>query len=125
MKTDNKYKQLADDAKEYAQLRYDMLRLEVLDKLSRILLLAMMALVTLVLTLAAFVYLSFGIVALLRPLLGDVWSFVIMGVFFLILLVGFFVFRKKILVNPLIAKLSVILFRDTTEPKNDQTPPEV
>ena len=60
---DNNYQQLIDDSKRYLRMRYDMLRLELLEKLSRIVALILLVVVSTVLALAAFVYFTFALVA--------------------------------------------------------------
>ena len=53
---DNNYQQLIDDSKRYLRMRYDMLRLELLEKLSRIVALILLVVVSTVLALATFVH---------------------------------------------------------------------
>ena len=71
MKLDPEYKQLLNDAKEYISLRYDLLRLEVLEKLSLILSLFILIVISVMLALAAFVYFSLAFAYYLKSLLGS------------------------------------------------------
>lgn len=58
----NPYRQLLDDSKAYLKLRYDLLRLELLDKISQIVGLVVMLLVVLFIALAATAYFSVALV---------------------------------------------------------------
>lgn len=118
MEEGNKYKQLIEDAQQYIRTRYDLLRLELLEKMSRIFALILMLLVSIILALTAFVYFSFAFVRWLGQFFtNDAWAFCIVGAIFLLLLGVFFFFRKQIFLNPLIRQLSEILFR---KPEDDQ-----
>lgn len=122
MEEGNKYKQLIEDGQEYIRTRYDLLRLELLEKMSRIFALILMLLVSIILALTAFIYFSFAFVRWLGQFFAnDVWAFCIVGAIFLLLLGVFFVFRKQIFLNPLIRQLSEILFRKPEEEQNEST----
>lgn len=122
MEEGNKYKQLIEDGQEYIRTRYDLLRLELLEKMSRIFALILMLLVSIILALTAFIYFSFAFVRWLGQFFAnDAWAFCIVGAIFLLLLGVFFVFRKQIFLNPLIRQLSEILFRKPEEEQNEST----
>ncbi len=109
---ETQYQKLLDDCKSYLNTRYDLLRLSLLAKLSKILGLILLALVVVLLV---FAVLSFGALALVFVLAQwiPVWaSFLSIGGVFLLLLVVAVVFRKQWFVNPLVGALSAILFAD-------------
>lgn len=117
------YQRLLNDAKQYAHMRYDLLKLELLEKLSRIIALLLVVVIALVLGLSAFVYFSLALAYALKPLFGGMgWPLCIMGLVFVLLL--FLLFRKKeqFFLNPIISKLSAILFaQDATEEDEQPT----
>ncbi|MDO4190120.1 MAG: phage holin family protein [Bacteroidales bacterium] len=116
------YQRLINDAKQYVQMRYDLLKLELLDKLSRIIAYLLVVIITLVLGLTAFVYFSLALAYALKPLFGGMGlPLVIIGLFFVLILVVLFRRKEKIFLNPIITKLSSILFE---EQKLDDEPKE-
>lgn len=111
---ETQYQKLLDDCKSYLNTRYDLFRLSLLAKLSKILGLILLALVVVLLV---FAVLSFGALALVFVLAQwlPLWaSFLIIGGVFLLLLVLAILFRKQLFVNPLIGTLSTILFADNS-----------
>lgn len=122
---DELYRQLLNDGKRYLQTRYDLLRLELLEKLSRIIALLLMVFTSMILLLAAFFYFSFALMEWLGSLVGRIPAVCIIGGFFLLLLFAGIIFRKQLFLNPIIRLLSDILFREaqpsetpnTTEPE--------
>lgn len=122
MEEGNKYKQLIEDGQQYIRTHYDLLRLELLEKMSRIFALILMLLVSIILALTAFIYFSFAFVRWLGQFFNnDAWAFCIVGAIFLLLLGIFFFFRKQIFLNPLIRQLSEILFRKPEEEQDEST----
>ena len=87
-----------------------MFRLSLLEKLSRILGLVLLALVVVLLL---FAVLTFGALALVFVLAQwlPLWSsFLIIGAVYLLLMVLAVVFRRKWFINPIVGALSGILF---------------
>ncbi|MDR2085227.1 MAG: phage holin family protein [Bacteroidales bacterium] len=108
---DGVFKQFFNDSKEYIRTRYDLLKLELLEKMAKIFALLFTVIICLVLLLGAFVYFSFALVSALTPLFNSpVPAFLIVGGVFVLTTVIFVVFRKQIFLNPLIKQLSKILF---------------
>ncbi len=120
MENENKYQRLINDSKEYARMRYDLLRLEVLEKTSRVLALFLLIILGLFLVLAAFTYFALAVAAALQPTLGAVAALCIVGGVFLLILLVLFLFRKQIVVNPIVAQLSEIMFHEQTESSHEE-----
>ncbi len=120
MENENKYQRLINDSKEYARMRYDLLRLEVLEKTSRVLALFLLIILGLFLVLAAFTYFALAVAAALQPTLGAVAALCIVGGVFLLILLVLFLFRKQIVVNPIVAQLSEIMFHGQTESSHEE-----
>lgn len=120
MENENKYQRLINDSKEYARMRYDLLRLEVLEKTSRVLALFLLIILGLFLVLAAFTYFALAVAAALQPTLGAVAALCIVGGVFLLILIVLFLFRKQIVLNPIVAQLSDIMFHEQTESSHEE-----
>ncbi len=111
METD--YKKIISELKSYASLRFDLIRLELLEKLSKIISLILLVFVCILISIIVFTYLSI----LLLLWLNDVFSSMIPGVciiagVYAILLTAMIIFRKKVFLNPIVSALSKIIFSD-------------
>lgn len=116
-----RYQKMVDDGRSYLHTRYDLLRLSVLEKLSRVTGLLLLALVVVLLL---FAVLAFGALALVYVLAQwvPIWgAYLIIGALFLLLLVLAFVFRRQWFINPVVGALSAILF---SEDAHRNTPTE-
>ena len=107
------YQKLWDDAKKYLQLRYDLMRVELLEKTSQIASILLTIIVALLLGIIIFTYLSALLLFWLKTIFG---SFIpglciVLGIH-LILLVLVIVFRKQWILHPLISSFSKILYSD-------------
>ncbi len=110
---DIEYQRFLDEAKEYTRLRYKMLKLEFLEKSSQIIALIVLVIVVTVLLLAALTYFSFAAIYALKGVLGGLTGgFCIFGGIFILLMAVIVLFRKQIIVNPLIKQLSEIMFAE-------------
>ena len=105
------YKQLLDDAKSYVKTHYDLLRLELLDKLSLVLGCVLLILVMLFLGFAAIAYLSVMTVMLLSRVLPTAAVCAILCAVFVVAAVVIYALRDKIFYNPMIRWLSAALFK--------------
>lgn len=111
---ETQYQKLLDDCKSYLNTRYDLLRLSLLAKLSKILGLILLALVVVLLVFAVLSLAALALVFVLAQWLPLWASFLIISGVFLLLLVLAIAFRKQLFVNPLIGTLSTILFADNS-----------
>ena len=107
------YQKLWDDAKKYLQLRYNLMRVELLEKTSQIASILLTIIVALLLGIIIFTYLSALLLFWLKTIFG---SFIpglciVLGIH-LILLVLVIVFRKQWFLHPLISSFSKILYSD-------------
>jgi hypothetical protein len=106
-----KYKKIIVDGKEYLNMRYDLFRLEMLEKLSSIVALMLFVIVALVLGVSVWAYISCILVIVLDSILGGfIPALAIMGGFNLLLLFVVFLLKDKLIVNPLIRRFSKIIF---------------
>lgn len=123
---ESEYGKFAKDVKEYLSLRYDLLRIEILEKLSKIIALIVVLFVAVVLGLAALIYFSFVFAFALKEACGSaVPGFLSIGGFFSLLLILLIIFRKQLVLNPLIRIIGGILFHnDNTERQTASTKKE-
>ncbi|MDD4847737.1 MAG: phage holin family protein [Bacteroidales bacterium] len=118
---DDVYQNFIKDSKEYLKTRYDLLKLELLEKMSKILALIVMIFIALVLILTALAYFSLALVVWMENFFGSLLpGFLIVGGFFLLLLIVIYCLRTKLFLNPLIGVLSGILFEEKREEDNDE-----
>lgn len=118
---DNKYQDFTRKAKDYIKTRYDLLKLELLEKTSRILSVLIMIIISLFLVLGALIYFSFALVSWMETVFGSmIPGFLIIGGVFLIILFLVYIFREKILINPLIRAISKILFEEKESGDDDE-----
>ena len=113
---DDVYKSLAKNVKDYADLQLQLLRLNVVEKTSQILSLLIVIIAGTILLTAAFVYFSMMFVLWMKTVTGSLtYGFLIIAAFFLLLFILFILLRKKLIINPIIKKMSSILFKSEEE----------
>ena len=119
---DDIYTSFVKDVKDYVELKYDLLRLNLLEKLSLIIALILSLFVGVLLIITALVFFSIAFVHWTGDLFGSlVPGFLILGGIFGVLFFVFFWLRKKIFVNPMIKLLSRIIFNEPKKTKEDET----
>ena len=110
------YKEVISEVKSYASMRFDLIRLELLEKLSKIISLILLVFVCILISIIVFTYLSI----LLLLWLNDVFASMIPGVcivagVYAIALTAMIIFRKRVFLNPIVSALSKIIFSDKTQ----------
>ena len=117
---DDVYKSLVNNAKDYVDLQFQLLRLNIVEKTSQILSLLIVIIAGTILLTAAFVYFSMMFVIWMKTVTGSLtYGFLIIAAFFLLLFVLFILLRKKLIINPIIKKMSAILFKSEEEMEVD------
>lgn len=103
------------DAKTYFSQRYDLLKLEFLEKSTQLLSVIFSMLIIIVCALVVLIYLSSAIIHWLTLALNAAWAYTIICLVFVVIIV--FVFSKKdtLFVKPLIRKFSRIMYKDEVE----------
>ena len=107
------YKQIIEEVKSYANMRFDLIRLELLEKLSKIISLVLLVVVCILVSVIIFTYLS----VLLLLWLNEAFSSMIPGVcivagIYATVLAIIVIFKKQIFLNPIVGALSKIIFSD-------------
>ena len=103
------------DAKTYFSQRYDLLKLEFLEKSSQLLSVVFSMLIVIVCALVMLIYLSSAIIHWLTLAMNAAWAYTIVCLVFVALII--FVLSKKdvLFVKPLIRKFSRIMYKDEVE----------
>lgn len=104
-----------NDAKTYFSQRYDLLKLEFLEKSTQLLSVIFSMLIVIVCALVVLVYLSSALIQWLTLALNAAWAYTIVCGLFVALIV--FVLTKKdtLFIKPLIRKFSRIMYKDDVE----------
>ena len=104
---------LSDHAKEYLNLRVDLLKLILVEKLSRMTSTLVLFVLFLIFAMFAGAFIGLAFVLWYGENVGPMWAgaLIVAGVLVLKGLL-FYLFRKKLLLNPVIAKISKIVMEE-------------
>lgn len=101
------FQQLYSDVKKYVELQTEYVKVEFVEKLTILLSTLLIIIVMLILAICALFYTFFSLAYTLEPLVGSLASsFAIISILYVALIVVFFLFRKQIVINPLVRFLS-------------------
>ncbi len=115
-------RQLFFEFKEYLKLQKDYTRLEVTEKLSILLSTLIVVLLAVILGMMALFYISFTLVYLLAPALGSLLAgFGVIAAFHVLLILLLFVFRKQLIVTPMVRFIAGLFL---AKPTPNDTPHE-
>lgn len=101
--------QLVELARHYIGLQGEYLKLDVIDKVVRILSALIMVGILFLLILITLIYLSFALAFALSPLVGTPVAFVIVSAIYLLFIILFLIKRKAWIERPLVRFLAGIL----------------
>lgn len=104
--------QLVENAKHYLGVQSEYVKLDIIEKVVRLVTLAVITLVVFLLILLMLIYLSFAVAYGLSSSLGMVWSFVIVAGFYLLLLILLVINRRKWIEKPLVRFLADLLLNN-------------
>lgn len=110
---------LADNVVRYVRLLVEDTKLNVAEKLTRLLAAVALSAVLLILGIVTLVYISMAVAWSLAVALSPVWSYIIVAGFFVILLAVLIIFRKELIENPIARFISRLLL-DAPAPKETQ-----
>ncbi len=112
--------QLFEECKKYILLQKEYMRLELVEKLTVLSSTCIMVVIAIILGMMALFYLSFSVAYILAPHVGGLTvSFAIITVFLLLLLAVVYVFRKQLIVRPLV-RFMANLFMSSEETDTDK-----
>ena len=101
--------QLVDVIKHYVGLQNEYLRLDVIEKIVRLITALIIAAVGFLLILIIFIYLSFALAYAIGPHIGHGWAFLIVAGVYIIIFLLFLAFRKDWVEKPLVRFLAGLL----------------
>ena len=101
--------QLVALPKHYIGLQNEYLRLDVIEKVVRLITALIMAAVTFLIIIIIFIYLSFAAAYAMAPALGYPVAFLIVAAFYLLVFLLFMAFRKSWVEKPLVRFLASML----------------
>ena len=102
--------QLVEVLKHYIGLQSEYVKLDVIEKVVRLLTVITVTVVLCLLLIIALIYFSFAAAYAIAPLVHSIaTAFLIIGGFYLLLLVIFIVFRHKLVERPLVRFLANLL----------------
>lgn len=104
--------QLVEIIKHYLGLQKEYLKLDVIDKIVRLLTFAALVVVFSVLLVAVLMYLSFAIAFWLASYMGTALAFLVVGGIHLLLIIIVFIYRKKWIEKPLVRFLANLLLEN-------------
>lgn len=118
---DEIYRSLLENSKDYAKLQLQLFKLNMVEKSSQILSFLIVIIAGTLLLMTAFVYFSMMFVVWIRQLTGSLsLGFLSVGAIFVVLFLVFFLVRKKLIINPIIRKMSAILFSENDTEKEEE-----
>lgn len=101
--------QLVEVLRHYVSLQGECVKLNIVDKVVRLLTVATISFVIVVLLTLTLIYLSFAVAHALSPMVGMAWAFAIVsGCYFFVLLLCL-LFRKQWIERPLVRFLASLL----------------
>lgn len=110
------YQKIVKDGQQYLRTRYNLLRLELLEKMGQIIAFLLLLFCCIILVLAAFIYFSFALVEWFNTMFNsEIIGFCLIGGVFLVILLLIYLFRDQLFLMPIIRQLSKILFKEIPE----------
>jgi uncharacterized membrane protein YqjE len=101
--------QLAEVLRHYVGLQKEYLKLDVIEKVVRLITVLTLTLIFAFLIMLMLIYLSFATAYALVPHVGSVVAFLIIAAFYFCVLVVFFLFRKRWIERPVVRFLAALL----------------
>ena len=115
------YKSIAKNAKEYGELYLQLLKLNAVGALSQFVSYLIVIIAGVILLLTVVIFLAVIMVLWLKNVTGSlIYSLLIMSGVFVFLFLLLLLFRKTLMLNPIIRKMSSILFSKESEMLNEE-----
>lgn len=103
--------QLVEALKQYIGLQREYIKLDVIEKVVRLITAITLTAVLALFLLLIFIYLSFAAAYALAPLVGTAWAFVIVAAFYLVIFLLLMAFRKQWIERPVVKFLASLLMK--------------
>lgn len=101
--------QLAEAVKHYVGLQQEYLKLDIIEKVVRLITVITLTAVLALLVILFLIYCSFAVAHALAPSVGLAGAFGIVAVFYLVILLLFVLFRRKWIERPVVKFLASLL----------------
>ncbi|MCR4582902.1 MAG: phage holin family protein [Prevotella sp.] len=101
--------QLIEVLKHYLGLQTEYVKLDVIDKVVRLLTAASLAIVFFLITVAVALYFSIALAFWLSTFIGTSWAFLLVGLIHLLIFILIVIFRKPWIEKPLVSFLATLL----------------
>jgi len=109
---EDNFQQLYDDIKKYILLQTEYAKVEIIEKMTILLSTLLIIGLIIVLAIAVLFYLSFSLSYTLEPFFGSLaLSFAVISGIYVLLIVILLVFRKNLIINPLVRFLSGLFLK--------------
>lgn len=110
------FQQLYEELKKYIVLQSEYVKVEFVEKVTILLSTLLIIGLIVVLAIAVLFYLCFALAYAIAPLIGSLsMSFVIISLLYVLLIAVLVIFRKKLVINPLVGFLSNLFLKDENE----------
>jgi len=107
---------LIEEIKDYIELRYDIIRLDMTEKIVRIISVFFGIMTFFVIVPGVLLFFSFALAYYLGEILGaNHWGFMIVGTVYLFLGILFITFKKKFITKPIIKTLTEAILKETDD----------
>ena len=101
--------QLIEALKHYIGLQTEFMKLDVIEKVVRLITVITLTLVLLILVMLILIYLSFACAFALATYVGNAWAFTIVAAFYFVVFLLFVIFREKWIERPVVRFLASLL----------------
>jgi len=101
--------QLIEVLKRYIGFQSEFLKLNVIEKIVRLITALTLTIIFFILGIAVLFYLSFAAVYGMAPAIGIAWAFFVVALFFVALLILVYIYRKPWIERPLVRFLADVL----------------
>ena len=110
-------RQLFVEFKKYLSLQKEYTRLEITEKVSVLLSMLILILLTVILGMMALFYLSFTLDYLLAPAVGGITtSFRLVAALYVLLAILLVSYRKKLIINPMVRFIARLFMKNSDKP---------
>jgi hypothetical protein len=110
------FQQLYDDVKKYVELQTEYVKVEVVEKMTILLSTLLIIGLVIILAIAVLFYLCFSLAYTLQTFFGSLAvSFAVISGIYILLIIFLMVFRKKLVINPLVRFLSGLFLKNKEE----------
>jgi len=101
------FQQLYADIKKYVELQADYIKVEFVEKLTILISTLLIIILVIILAMAGLFYLFFSMAYAIELMVGSLaLSFALVAVFYVLLIIALFAWRKKLVINPLVRFLT-------------------